>query len=447
MVRVRFAPSPTGLLHVGNARVALINWLYARHADGQFILRIDDTDRARSTPEFEAAIEADLAWLGLDWDARYRQSERTALYAAAFERLRAAGRLYACYESQEELELKRRSQLARGEPPRYDRAALRLTEADHGRMAASGREPHWRFRLSDDATTWTDLVRGPVRFEAQHLSDPILFRAGREAVYQLASVVDDLDLAITHVIRGEDHVANTPIHIQIAAALGAPADAIGFAHLPLLTDAGGAKLSKRVGGMALGELRADGIEAMAVNSLLARLGSADPVVAVHDLPALAAGFELARVGRAPPKFDPTELARLNAELLHGLPFERVAGRLQALGLAGVDALMWQALRGNLARLADIAEWLPVCRGEIEPVIEDVTFMAEAAKALPPEPWDAGTWAAWTDAVKAATGRGGRALFHPLRLALTGRERGPELRNLLPIIGRARALARLRGARA
>ncbi|MSO76999.1 MAG: glutamate--tRNA ligase [Alphaproteobacteria bacterium] len=446
-MKARFAPSPTGLLHVGNARVALINWLHARHGGGEFVLRIDDTDRARSRPEFEAAIEADLAWLGLDWDARYRQSERVALYAAAFERLSKAGRLYACYESQEELELKRRSQLARGEPPRYDRAALGLTEADHARLAGAGQVPHWRFRLADGATEWTDLVRGAVRFEAAHLSDPILFRVGREAVYQLASVVDDLDLGITHVIRGEDHVANTPIHIQIALALGGEPDSIRFAHLPLLTDTGGAKLSKRLGGLALGDLKADGIEAMAVNSLLARLGSADRVVAVGDLEALAAGFDLGHFGRAPPKFDTAELARLNAELLHRLSFERAAGRLRALGLGAVDPVMWLALRGNLVRLADIADWLPVCRGTIEPVIEDPAFAAEAAQLLPPEPWDTATWQGWTDAVKAATGRAGRALFHPLRLALTGRERGPELRNLLPIIGHARALARLRGDRA
>ena len=446
-VTVRFAPSPTGLLHVGNARVALVNRLFAKARAGAFVLRFDDTDRARSEPRFADAIERDLAWLGLGWERAIRQSERLAAYADAAEKLKRAGRLYPCYETPDELEAKRRRALRAGRPPLYDRAALELTDAERQAHARDGRRPHWRFLLEAKDQAWDDLVRGRVRLPAGATSDPVLVRADGSFLYMLPSTVDDVDLAVTHVIRGEDHVDNTAVQIQLLQALGAPLPA--FAHLPLMADAQGAKLSKRLASLSLESLRADGIEPMAVNSLLARLGTSLPVKPFLDLDELAREFDLATFGHAQPKFDPAELQALNAKLLHRLPHGTVAERLAGLGLDRADARFWEAVRPNLGRLADADVWHRVCFGAVTPAagrvaVEEAAFLAAAAESLPPEPWDAGTWEAWTAALKAGTGRGGKALFRPLRLALTGLDHGPEMRALLPLIGRPRALARLLG---
>lgn len=442
-VAVRFAPSPTGLLHVGNVRLALVNWLFARKQGGTFLLRMDDTDEERSRPEYAAQIEADLAWLGLARDRFARESDRYPRYDETAAALKAAGRLYPCYETSEELALKRASLVSQGKPPIYDRAALRLTDADRARLEGEGRKPHWRFKLEHAPVAWTDLVRGPVRFEGAALSDPVLIREDGRPLYTLTSVVDDADFAITHVIRGEDHVANTAVQIQIWQALGAPVP--DFAHLPLLTDAGGQGLSKRLGSLSVTSLREDdGIEPMALASLLAKLGTSDAIEARASLDELVAEFDMAKIARGTPKFDPEELKRLNARLLHQTPFERVRDRLDSLGLSGADAAFWEAVRPNLERLSDVADWWSVTHAPVAPVIADPAFAARAAALLPPEPWDTATWSAWTSAVKQATGRKGKELFLPLRQALTGRDHGPELKNLLPLIGRARAERRLAG---
>jgi glutamyl-tRNA synthetase len=441
-VRVRFAPSPTGRLHVGNIYIALANWLFARHAGGRFVLRFDDTDRERSTAESAAGIETDLRWLGLDWHELVRQSERERLYADAVEQLKARGRLYGCYETPEELDLKRKSLQQRHLPPVYDRAALKLTDADRARLESEGRRPHWRFLLNREDVRWDDLVRGPQHIDESSQSDPILVRADGSYLYTLPSVVDDIDLAISHVVRGNDHVTNTAAQIQLFQALGAKPPK--FAHLPLLTDAVGAGLSKRIGSLSIGDLRVDGIEAMAITSYLARIGTADPIEAKQSLDELAAGFELGKFGRASPKFDAGELRHLNSRVLHGMAYPAVRERLAALDLGQVDEALWNAARGNIDKLADIAEWLEVCRGSVAPAIEDAGFTSSAADLLPPEPWDGATWPAWTNALKSATGRKGKELFRPLRLALTARGHGPEMKDLLPLIGRAKALARLRG---
>jgi glutamyl-tRNA synthetase len=443
-VAVRFAPSPTGRLHVGNIRIGLINWLFARKAGGSFTLRLDDTDAERSTDAYAEEIERDLTWLGLAWDRRVRQSERAARYAAAVETLAASGRLYPCYETPEELELMRKLLLARRQAPIYDRSALKLTAEAKIGLEGEGRLPHWRFRLSDRAVEWDDLVRGRQRFEPGHLSDPVLVRADKRPLYTLSSVVDDLELGISHVIRGEDHVANTAPQLELYEALGGDPKALRFAHLALLVDASGAGLSKRLGSLSIGDLRAGGIEPMALASLLAALGSSDAIEPRHALAELVATFDLSHFSRSTPKFDPEELQRLNARLLHTTPFEEVASRLAALGLADADAQFWNAVRGTLTRLDDAAIWWRVVRGDTAPLIEDAAFAHVAASHLPPEPWDAGTWSRWTDAVKKETGRKGRDLYHPLRLALTGRDKGPELASLLPLIGRAKTLARLQG---
>lgn len=440
-VLVRFAPSPTGLLHVGNARVALINWLFAKAHGGYFLLRFDDTDLERSKQEYVDAIARDLSWLGLDWDKKAYQSQRLDAYAAAAEKLKADGRLYACYETPEELEYKRRRQLARRQPPLYDRAGLYLEPEQRAAFEAEGRKPHWRFKLEHRSVEWDDLVRGPSHVDCASLSDPVLIRADGSFLYTLPSVVDDIDFRVSHIIRGEDHVTNSAPQIQLFQALGAAAPC--FAHLPLMTDISGAGLSKRLGSQSLQDWRDQGVEAMAMNSLLAKLGTSDAIEARTALDQLVDEFDIGHFSRATPKFDPAELGHLNARLLHALPFEAVAERLSAMGVVASPAL-WTAVHGNLSALAELADWVQVVDGAITPVVEDPAFTAAAADLLPPEPWDDTTWAALTNAVKAATGHKGKALFHPLRLALTARENGPELKNLLPLIGRDKAARRLRG---
>jgi glutamyl-tRNA synthetase len=435
---VRFAPSPTGLLHVGNVRAALFNWLFAKRHGGTFILRLDDTDRQRSKPEYEAAIERDLSWLGLDWAREERQSERLAHYDAARDRLIAAGRLYPCYETPEELEFKRKRLLSQGRPPVYDRAALKLADADRARLEGEGRRPHWRFKLASEEVRWDDLVRGPQHIDEASQSDPVLVRADGTYLYSFTSVVDDIDFAITHVIRGEDHVTNSAAQIQIFRALDAMVPA--FAHLPLLVDAQGGGLSKRAGSLSVADLRERGIEALAVSALLARLGTADPVEPVTSLDSLVATVDFARVGRSAARFSEDELAHLSARTLHLLPYEAVRERLPPT----VGEALWLAIRGNLATLADAASWAEIVDGPLAPVLEDPVFLQEAGARLPAEPWNETTWKEWTAAVSSATQRKGRALFHPLRLALTARETGPEMAKLLPLIGRAKTAARLSG---
>ena len=438
---VRFAPSPTGLLHIGNARPALLNWLFALKGGGRFLLRYDDTDAARSTREFAAAIAEDLAWLGIVPHLTAHQSERLAIYDAASDRLRAAGLLYPCYETADELDRRRKRQLARGLPPVYDRAALKLTAEDRVALEAQGRKPHWRFKLSPDEVAWDDLVRGPARVDCGSLSDPVLIREDGSYLYTLPSVVDDADLGVNHVIRGEDHVTNTAVQVQIFRALGAAVPF--FAHHNLLTTASGEGLSKRLGHLSLRGLRESGVEPLAVAALAVLVGSSDAVRPVGSLAELAELIDLAHISRAPAKFDEHELETLSARTLHQLPYEAVAERLAALGVDGGEPF-WLAVRGNLARLDEAGIWWRVVTGPVTPVVEDDELVAAAASLLPAEPYDAGTWKALTQAVQQQTGRKGRALFMPLRRALTGLDHGPELAALLPLIGRERALARLGG---
>jgi glutamyl-tRNA synthetase len=438
---VRFAPSPTGHIHIGNTRVALLNALFARREGGTFILRFDDTDLERSRPEYAEAIETDLAWLGIPPDITVRQSDRLPLYDEVAERLRTAGRLYACYETPEELEFRRKRQLARGLPPVYDRAALKLTAVDRARLEAEGRRPHWRFLLDHRTVFWTDMVRGEAHVDCASLSDPVLVRADGTYLYTVTSVADDIDLKITHVIRGEDHVSNTAVQIQIFEALGGAVPVFG--HHNLLTTASGEGLSKRLGHLSLTGLREAGLEPQAVASLAVLVGSAEAVRPVADIDELARLVDFAHISRAPAKFDEHELEHLNARLVHEMSYESVRERLAALGVGGGEAF-WLAVRSNLTKVSDAAQWWPVVQGPVTPVIEDRAFIETAARVLPPGPWDGSTWKTWTEAVKAETGAKGRALFMPLRLALTGLDHGPELAGLLPLIGPERARARLAG---
>ena len=437
---VRFAPSPTGLLHVGNARTAIVNYLFAKKTGGQFLLRIDDTDAERSKPEYETAIVEDLAWLGVKHDLFARQSERADAHQAAAERLKAVERLYPCYETQLELDRRRQRQIAAGKPPVYDRAALALTPEDRARLEAQGKRPHWRFRLSQTRVKWHDLIRGEVEIDTAHLSDPVLIREDGRFLYTLPSVVDDVDFKISHIIRGEDHVTNTAVQIELFVALAGRAPQ--FAHHPLLVGAGGEALSKRLGSLSLKLLREDGIEPLTAVSYLAKTGTSDPIAPHTSMDELVASFAMEKIGRAPAHFDPAELSNLNARLLHALPYEAVKARLKALHLGG--EAFWEAVKPNLVRFSDVVDLWTMVQGPVTPVIEDEAFIAQAVAYLPPEPWDDTTWGFWTGAVAGATGRKGKALFHPLRLALTGRENGPELKKLLPLIGHVRALARLNG---
>jgi glutamyl-tRNA synthetase len=421
----------------------LLNWLYAKKRDGAFILRFDDTDRARSTEAFATSIAEDLRWLGIDPDRTARQSDRFDRYAAAADKLRAMGRLYACYETEEELDYRRKRQLAMHKPPVYDRAALKLTDADRAKLEAEGRKPYWRFLLDHRTVAFDDLVRGHQAFDCASLSDPVLVRADGTYLYTLPSVVDDIDLSVTHVIRGEDHVTNTAVQIQLFELLGERVPQ--FAHHNLLTLPSGEGLSKRLGHLSIGALREAGYEPSAVAALAVLIGTSHAVEPVAGLDDLMAKVDLADVSHSAAKFDEAELASLNARTLHQMPYAAARTRLDAAGIGGGEAF-WNAVRGNLEKFSDAAMWWNVVSGPVTPLIEkDASAVIQAAQtSLPQEPWDETTWSRWTDAVKGATGAKGRALFHPLRLALTGRENGPELKALLPLIGRARAAKRLAG---
>jgi glutamyl-tRNA synthetase len=440
MITVRFAPSPTGLLHVGNARPALANYLFARRHGGRFILRIDDTDPERSRDEYAEAIARDLRWLGLDWDTTFRQRDRLDHYAAAAERLKQSGRLYPCFESEDELRAKREQRLKRGLAPVYDRAMLKLTPEQRAQAEANGKRPYWRFRLSDTVLEWQDMVLGRRQVKLPTVSDPVLIRADGTPLYTFTSVVDDIATGITHIIRGEDHITNTGVQLDIFAGLGADPAALAFAHLPLLTDSDGGKLSKRLDSLTLRTLRHDGVEPTAITAYLASLGTSDDP---HPSPIadLAARFDLTHVSHSAARFDISQLLALNRRVLHALEFVAVADRLPS----GATEVFWLTVRGNLDLLSEARFWWDVVAGTIvpPPLPGEGDFLRQAAAALPPEPWNTEVWRDWTEALKQATGRKGRALFMPLRLALTGEDHGPELRELLPLIGRARAEQRLR----
>ena len=442
-VRVRFAPSPTGMLHVGNARTALITWLFAREQNGHFLLRIDDTDPERSKVEYEKAIEESLTWLGLGWDEKANQKDRLVRYDELIEKLKSEGRIYACYETPEELSLKRKSLLSRGKPPIYDRAALDLSAGDIAKLEAEGRKPHWRFKLLEEPIHWKDHVRGDVNFHGKDLSDPVVIREDGSPLYHLCSVIDDIDFNISHVVRGEDHVSNTATHVQMFEALGDHVPE--FAHLPLISDAEGGKLSKRLGSLSIIDIRdTEGLEPMSVCSLLARLGTSEPIEAFSDIEPLIESFAFSKFSRGTPKLDPDELLRLNSKIIHDSAFDIVKARLADMGLADLDEAFWNIVKANLEKVSDVKEWWEVAKGPVTPVIEDenTAYIDDALASLPPAPWDETTWSAWTGNLKESTGRKGRQLFMPLRQALTGMDHGPDMPGLLILIGPDKARERL-----
>lgn len=439
-VITRFAPSPTGLLHIGNIRTALIGYLFAKKHGGQFMLRLDDTDHDRSTEAFASSIQQDLGWMGFHWDIVSKQSDRLARYDAIKQQLLAQGRLYPCYETPEEIEIKRKMQLSRGKPPIYDRAALSLTDTQRAELKAQGRPEHWRFKLDETATIrWKDMIKGDTTFKAEHLSDPVIIRANGAPTYMLPSVIDDMDFHISHIIRGEDHVSNTAIQIQMFEALGAPIPTFG--HHSLMKSKDG-KISKRTGGFDIAYLRdEEHIEALTIACLMARLGTSEPVEARSSLEELIEHFDLSKFTKTAAIYDAEELDRLNSKVLRILPYASIKNRPE---MAGIDEAFWLSVRHNLKRLPDIRLWHTICKESLTPIIENPAFTAQAGTLLPSGEWNEQTWDIWIEAIKAATDQKGKALFMPLRKALTACESGPELKYMLPLIGPEKVLRRLNG---
>ena len=437
-IKVRFAPSPTGYMHIGNTRTAIFNWLLAKKLGGEFMLRIDDTDKERSKKEYEDAIRESLNWLGLTWSEEARQSARSARYQEVTEKLMQEGRIYACYETAEELDMMRKKLMTKGLPPIYDRSALKLTAEQIAAYKAEGRTPHYRFKLLEGDIVWNDLVRGECRYNAANLSDPVIIRADGSYLYHLPSVIDDFDFGITHIVRGEDHVTNTAAQIQMFEAIGGTPPQ--FAHLPLLTGQEG-KLSKRLGSIGVLDLRSRGIEAMAICSYLAKLGTSDAIDLFYDLDSLAKTLDFSKLGRSQPKFSEDDLARFNTHMVRNMPYSLISSRIDA------DEKFWNVVRGNLNVVSDYKQWEDICRCKVKPIIEDADFLSLAASFLPAEPWNENTFNNWINEIKLKTGRKGKDLFHPLRKAITAMDDGPELKILLPLIGFERVHDRLNGKEA
>ena len=433
-VTTRFAPSPTGYIHVGNLRTALMNYLITRKAGGTFILRLDDTDQERSKQEYADGIMADLEWLGIHWDRVEKQSLRMDRYREAAEDLKSKGRFYECFESPVELDLKRKKQLNMHRPPVYDRASLGLSDDDKVKMRAEGRDGYWRFLLNQTRIEWNDGILGPISIDAASVSDPVLIRADGQVLYTFASSVDDIDMGVTFIVRGADHVTNTATQIQIMEAMGGTPPS--FAHHSLLTGAKGEELSKRLGTLSLRDLRAQGVEPMALLSLMARLGSSKPVELAHSMQDLIDGFDVGSFGAAPTKFDAEDLFPLTRAHVQSLPLPAVADRIAALGVTAAEAQdFWDIAKANITILSDLSEWADLFQNGADPLVEpeDADFVKQAVAMLPPRPWTKSTWSEWTEAVKAATGRKGKTLYMPLRKALTGRANGPEMADVMPLL--------------
>ena len=440
-ILVRFAPSPTGWLHVGNVRTAIANYLFAKSLGGRFMLRIDDTDRARSEAQYEDGLKQDLEWLGVKWDVLEKQSERFDRYEMAKQDLIAKGRLYPCYETAEEIDIKRKMLISRGLPPIYDRGALNDTPEQRAQYEAEGRKPHWRFKLDAAPIVWDDMVRGKVEFDGSKLSDPVMFREDGVVLFTFATSVDDGELGITHIIRGEDHVSNTAMQVQIMQAMGHKIPIFG--HMALLKMKEG-KISKRVGGGDIRSLREGGIFPLVLMSYLSKIGTSDAIDLADSMEALIQSFAISKLGRSMANYDPMELERLNQKLLHHLPFADVQPQLAARGMGTIDATFWEAIKANLTTIDDAKDWWEVLHQPITPVIEDQEFAATAAANLPSGEWNEASWELLVNAVKEKTGRKGKELFMPLRLALTGREHGPEMKVVFALLGRDRAEKRLMG---
>ena len=439
MVKVRFAPSPTGFLHIGNFRTALVNFLFARKEKGHFMLRIDDTDHERSSLEFEKAIIEDLSWMNFKWDSLEKQSNRLKRYDEALETLLDKKRAYACYETAEELSLKRKAQLSSGKPPVYDRSSLRLSDSDVADLKAKGNKPHYRFLLDHSEVIWNDLIKGGSKYHMSSLSDPVILREDGRVIYTLASVVDDIDFDITHILRGEDHMTNSAAQIQLFEALGSAAPNLG--HLSLLTDISGAGLSKRLGSLSLKDLRNEGIHPMAISSLLSKVGTSDPVEIKKEIETIILYFDINKFGKSKSKFDKNELSILNSKIYQLIDFEEINEDLKKMNIS-ITKEFWNLIRGNIALLKNVKDWWDICFGIIDSIIENQDFLDSALEALPKDQFNEKTWSIWTKKLSEETGKKGKELYMPLRLCLTGQNKGPEMADLILMMGRDKVIKRL-----
>ena len=439
MVKVRFAPSPTGFLHIGNFRTALVNFLFARKEKGHFMLRIDDTDHERSSLEFEKAIIEDLSWMNFKWDSLEKQSNRLKRYDEALETLLDKKRAYACYETAEELSLKRKAQLSSGKPPVYDRSSLRLSDSDVADLKAKGKKPHYRFLLDHSEVIWNDLIKGGSKYHMSSLSDPVILREDGRVIYTLASVVDDIDFDITHILRGEDHMTNSAAQIQLFEALGSAAPNLG--HLSLLTDISGAGLSKRLGSLSLKDLRNEGIHPMAISSLLSKVGTSDPVEIKKEIETIILYFDINKFGKSKSKFDKNELSILNSKIYQLIDFEEIDEDLKKMNIS-ITKEFWNLIRGNIALLKNVKDWWDICFGIIDSIIENQDFLDSALEALPKDQFNEKTWSTWTQKLSQITGKKGKELYMPLRLCLTGQNKGPEMADLILMMGRDKVIKRL-----
>mgnify|MGYP006091528819 FL=1 len=439
MVKVRFAPSPTGHLHIGNFRTALVNFLFARKEKGHFMLRIDDTDHERSTLEFEKAIIEDLSWMNLNWDSIEKQSTRLKRYDEVLENLLDKKRAYACYETADELSLKRKVQLSSGKPPVYDRSSLRLSDSEIADLKSKGKKPHYRFLLDHSEVTWNDLVKGQGKYHMSSLSDPVILREDGRVIYTLASVVDDIDFKITHILRGEDHMTNSAAQIQLFEALGSTAPNLG--HLSLLTDISGAGLSKRLGSLSLKDLRNEGIHPMAISSLLSKVGTSDPVEIKKEIKTIILYFDINKFGKSKSKFDKNELSILNSKIYQLIDFEEINEDLNKMNIS-ITKEFWNLIRGNIALLKNVKDWWDICFGTIDSIIENQDFLDLALEVLPIDQFNETTWSTWTKKISQETGKKGKELYMPLRLCLTGQNKGPEMADLILMMGRDKVIKRL-----
>ena len=439
MVKVRFAPSPTGFLHIGNFRTALVNFLFARKENGHFMLRIDDTDHERSSLEFEKAIIEDLSWMNFKWDSLEKQSTRLKRYDKALETLLDKKRAYACYETAEELSLKRKAQLSSGKPPVYDRSSLKLSDSDVADLKSKGKKPHYRFLLDHSEVTWNDLIKGGSKYHMSSLSDPVILREDGRVIYTLASVVDDIDFDITHILRGEDHMTNSAAQIQLFEALGSAAPNLG--HLSLLTDISGAGLSKRLGSLSLKDLRNEGIHPMAISSLLSKVGTSDPVEIKKEIKTIILDFDINKFGKSKSKFDKNELSILNSKIYQLIDFEEIDEDLNKMNIS-ITKEFWNLIRGNIALLKNVKDWWNICFGTIDTIIENQDFLDLALEVLPIDQFNEKTWSTWTKKLSQVTGKKGKELYMPLRLCLTGQNKGPEMADLILMMGRDKVIKRL-----
>ena len=434
-MKCRFAPSPTGLLHVGNVRSAILNWVYSKKNNGNFILRLDDTDQSRSTKEFEEKIKENLNWLGINWDKTFNQSKRVENYNFKIEKLKNDGRLYPCFESSEELSLKKKSLLASGKPPIYDRSSLLLNGEEIIKKISSGKKPHWRFKLEEGIIEWDDLIKGNVNFDPKNLSDPILIREDGSLLYHLPSVIDDVEEEITHIIRGEDHISNTAFHIQLFKALDAKAP--HFAHHPFLTDQEGKGFGKRIGSLSIENLKSEGYEQITILNYLTNIGSSEDIKPEISIDNIVESFDIKNISNSSAKFSERVLKSLNSDVLKNYKFEQVNKKLD-LEIKGIDLeKLWIFSQNNIEFLKDVKDWVKTIDSIIPIEQHDIpnNLIKSAIENIPEEPFTYETWDKWTKSIMEQTGLKGKSLFMPLRLILTGKERGPELKNFLPLLNK------------